>query len=91
LGRGDEALVALQTEPVELLLTDVVMPGTNGVELVRQISETRPGLPTLTMSGYAWTELVRARQLSPDARFLRKPFTNEELLRAVSEALTQTP
>ena len=36
-------------------------------------------------------ELVSARHLSPDARFLRKPFTNEELLRAVSDALTQSP
>ncbi|MBK7760367.1 MAG: PAS domain S-box protein [Deltaproteobacteria bacterium] len=91
LGRGDEALAALQTEAVELLLTDVVMPGTNGVELVRQIAKTRPALRTLTMSGYAWAELVSARHLSPDARFLRKPFTNEELLRAVSDALTQSP
>ena len=91
LGRGDEALAALQTEAVELLLTDVVMPGVNGVELVRQISQTRPELRTLTMSGYAWTELVSARHLSPDARFLRKPFTNDELLRAVSDALTLPP
>ncbi|MCK6522456.1 PAS domain-containing protein [Myxococcota bacterium] len=87
LQRGDEALRALRSEPVELLLTDVVMPGTNGVELVREISKTRPDLRTLTMSGYAWSELVSARRLSPDARFLRKPFTNDELLRAVSEAL----
>ena len=39
------------------------------------------------MSGYAWSELVQARRLPPDAHFLRKPFQNAELLRLVGEVL----
>ena len=82
-----QALTLLALHPFHLLITDVVMPGVNGVELVRTATAADPSLKTITMSGYAWSELVQARRLPPDAHFLRKPFQNAELLRLVGEVL----
>ena len=82
-----QALTLLAERPFHLLITDVVMPGVNGVELVRTATAQNPALKAITMSGYAWSELVQARRLPPDAHFLRKPFQNAELLRLVGEVL----
>ncbi|MEY3211965.1 MAG: hypothetical protein RIT28_2446, partial [Pseudomonadota bacterium] len=82
-----QALKLLTEHSFHLLITDVVMPGLNGVELVRAATADNPALKTITMSGYAWSELVQARRLPPDAHFLRKPFQNAELLRVVGEVL----
>ena len=82
-----QALTLLAERTFHLLITDVVMPGVNGVELVRAATAQNPALKAITMSGYAWSELVQARRLPPDAHFLRKPFQNAELLRLVGEVL----
>jgi PAS domain S-box-containing protein len=84
-----DALKALQDEPqrADLLITDVVMPDMNGVELARQARLTRPSLRVLFISGYAWKELVDRRHLSPEDNFLRKPFTPNQLLEAAKRAL----
>jgi CheY-like chemotaxis protein len=84
-----DALRVLNDEPqrADLLITDVVMPGMNGVELARQARLTRPTLRVLFISGYAYNELVDRRQLSPDEHFLRKPFTPNQLLDAARRAL----
>jgi CheY-like chemotaxis protein len=84
---GAQALTLLAAHRFHLLITDVVMPGLNGVELVRTATAADPALKTITMSGYAWSELVQARRLPTDAPFLRKPFQNAELLRLVGEVL----
>ena len=83
------ALVLLESasESVDLLLTDVVMPGLGGAELARRASAMRPDLPVLFMSGYA-AELVASHGILDDGvHFLPKPFTLEELGRAVTRAL----
>ena len=69
------------------MITDVVMPDMNGVELARQARLTRPSLRVLFISGYAWKELVDRRHLSPEDNFLRKPFTPNQLLEAAKRAL----
>jgi signal transduction histidine kinase/ActR/RegA family two-component response regulator len=73
-------------KPIDLLLTDVVMPAMRGPELAATLSETRPGLKVLFMSGYA-DESVTSPQGEPGRAFLQKPFTPHDLTRAVREAL----
>lgn len=76
---------------IDLLLTDVILPEASGPALAQQISVLRPGLPVLYMSGHP-TQLIRQRGLLPEhVHLLRKPFTLQELARAVRRALTATP
>jgi len=76
-----------QDGQVDLLLTDVVMPGMTGPELARQFSRQFPGIPILYMSGYTDDALEKHGVRGKAARILQKPFTHESLARAVQEAL----
>jgi PAS domain S-box-containing protein len=87
---GLDAIARLRdgTEPVHLVLLDVVMPGLGGPETWEQLRHLRPGLRVLFSSGYADN---RYRQLlPPDAVLLEKPFRAEELLRQVRKTLDET-
>jgi len=91
-GSAAEALEAYRkcVRPVDLLLADVVMPGTSGRELVAKFKGLSPGTRILLMSGYA--EQMAACEPSPHARkWLAKPFSIHTLLRAVREALNTNP
>ena len=81
------ALVAQHTGPLDLLLTDVVMPGISGPELARQIVALRPGLKVLCMSGYTDDSIVRHGVVSEELAFLPKPFTPASLAAKVREVL----
>jgi PAS domain S-box-containing protein len=83
----DEAILAAgsMTEPIDLLLTDVVMPGMRGPELAIRLRSTRPGLRVLLVSGYAEEIVEGARDDS--LPFLAKPFSAESLLAAVDKAM----
>ena len=78
-------LAASAPFPIDLLLTDVVMPGMNGPKLARELKSTRPAMRVLLMSGYAGDDLTG--ELRPGERFLRKPFTPYVLLENVRVAL----
>ena len=81
-GDGDQAAqLAARLPRIDVLLTDVVMPRLNGIELAEQLKTTRRDLRVLFMSGYTDTAIVRNGLLSDSATFLQKPFTPEELLR----------
>ncbi|MCU0624484.1 MAG: response regulator [Gemmatimonadaceae bacterium] len=73
--------------PVDLLLTDVVMPGDSGPMLVHEARRARPGLPVLFISGYPDDELARHREMYAEVPLLRKPFAVDDLLAAVQEQL----
>jgi CheY-like chemotaxis protein len=90
---GPEALRRCEThpEPIALLLTDVVMPGMSGQELAAQLTRRCPQLRVLYVSGYTDDAIVHHGRLDPEARFLGKPFTVDELLRKVREALDEDP
>jgi CheY-like chemotaxis protein len=72
---------------IDLVLTDVVMPGMGGRELVVQLRANRPDLRVLYMSGYTNDEIVGNRVLQPDTYFLQKPFSGQELATAVRDGL----
>ena len=84
---GPAALARARAErgPIDLLLTDLVMPGMSGVELTRALAAERPGLKVLLMSGYSHD--VLADFPSPAPPLLRKPFTESDLVRHVRAAL----
>jgi CheY-like chemotaxis protein len=71
---------------IDLLLTDIVMPGGNGVELARRLTAARR-LTVLFMSGYTDDAALRNGMLAGDAAFIQKPFTPQELLRKVKQVL----
>jgi len=89
---ADEALAFAREHegPVELLLTDIIMPRTGGVELARQVSSLRPGIRVLYISGYSNGAISRRGILDAGAKLLEKPFTSEALARAVRAALDAT-
>jgi PAS domain S-box-containing protein len=72
---------------IDLLLTDVVMPGMRGTEVGRRLSAARPGLRLLYMSGYIDDERFRQDAGGVDVEFLAKPFTPAVLARRVREVL----
>jgi len=81
-GTAEEALVAAQGQSIDLLITDVMLPGIHGPELARRMQQAAPKLKTLFISGYTGEEQVPA-----GARFLAKPFTLASLLEKVRETL----
>lgn len=72
---------------VHVLLTDVLMPGMNGVELEREILRISPATRVLFMSGYAGDEVVQKEILEAGKAFIPKPMTRDALLRKVREVL----
>ena len=85
---GAEALELSADVPVDLLLTDVVMPGMSGRDVAARLAAARPGIRTLYMSGHTDKGIVRDGVLEPGIEFLAKPFTAEALLAAVDAAMT---
>lgn len=85
---GTQALSVDQAQQaIDLLVTDVVMPGMSGPELADHLHTRRPGLPVVYMSGYADDVLLRRGTVAADDAFVDKPFTAARLLAAVRERL----
>jgi two-component system cell cycle sensor histidine kinase/response regulator CckA len=76
--------------PIDLILSDVVLPGTPGPALVRQLTGIRPGAKTLLCSGFAPESSVGTDRIDP-GRFLPKPYSQEALAGAVRAALDAAP
>jgi two-component system, cell cycle sensor histidine kinase and response regulator CckA len=90
---GEEALSILDRHagPIDLLMTDVVMPGINGRELAEEVERRRPGISVLFLSGYTPDEVLRQGVESDQANFLQKPFSPSGLLAKVKDVLSQVP
>jgi CheY-like chemotaxis protein len=92
-GDGPSALEILrrQTEPVDLLLTDVVMPGMSGPEVANAVSAMRPGTRVLYISGYTDSAIGHHGVLEPGIAFLQKPFSSGDLTGKVRSVLDDAP
>ena len=86
---GEEALQveAQHSGKIDLLLTDVVMPGMNGKALAERLLQKQSGMRVLYISGYTDSFIARHGALEPSTVLLHKPFTEEELIRKVREVL----
>ena len=86
-GRDAVTVSSGYQHPIQLLVTDVVMPEMGGGELVDQLLSSRPELKVLYISGYTNEEVTRRGISRSDAAFIQKPFTSDELMRKVREVL----
>ncbi len=88
---GEQALVALAAPGArfDLLLTDIVMPGIDGLELVRRVRAQQYTLPTLLTSGYPAEFLAQQGAVPGDFDLIQKPFSSHDLVRRVREALAR--
>jgi CheY-like chemotaxis protein len=80
-------LLTTHREPIHLLLTDVIMPHMNGVELSKRLQASRPNLKVVFASGYGGDDLARQMSVAPDAVLLEKPFSKNALLKKVHAVL----
>ena len=83
---GKEALQHFATCPPDLILTDLVMPDTEGIEMIIKMRKSDPSVKIVAMSGGEDTYLHLAKQLGAD-RTVRKPFFNDDLLEVVKATL----
>ena len=88
-GAAALALANQHAEHIDLLLTDVIMPGMNGRELAERLTARRPGLPVLFVSGYTDNVLADLGIPSADHALLDKPFTPASLTAAVAAILSE--
>src|SRR6478736_379036 len=86
---GQQALAAAAAHsgPIDLLVTDVVMPNLGGGETARILGELRPGIGVLFMSGYSWGESLPASDPMKAIAYLQKPFDTKTLETRVAELL----
>jgi len=95
-GGGAEALevVARHAAPIDLVVSDVVMPGMAGPELVQRLAERQPDLRALFVSGYTDESIAQHKVFRPGVNYLAKPFSREglaERVRAILDQPYQTP
>jgi two-component system cell cycle sensor histidine kinase/response regulator CckA len=90
---GDAALELARDGggPLDLVVTDLAMPGVGGRELAEWLAELRPDVPVLFVSGHTDDDVVRRGLLDPGVAYLQKPFTPEVLARRVREMLDARP
>jgi DNA-binding NtrC family response regulator len=87
-GEGALTLADTDPRPIDLLLTDVIMPGLNGRDLAGRFTAKRPQTRVIYMSGYTDRIMSPDGLLDSSVSFLQKPFKPEDLARLVSRALS---
>ena len=83
---GESALEVIRSQPIDLILTDVVMKGMNGPELVLRLIDSHPSMKVVYMSGYTG-ELIADQGVEGAIRLLEKPFTRADLLKTIDAVL----
>ncbi|HEU4748729.1 MAG TPA: PAS domain S-box protein [Gemmatimonadaceae bacterium] len=88
-GRAAMDIATGEEGRIDLVLTDIVMPGLNGRGLVEKLAGIRPKIKSLYMSGYTDDDIVRRGFVEPSRSFLQKPFTSEVLIQTVRKVLDE--
>ena len=84
---GDDAIDALEHGPYDLLLTDIVMPGADGIEVARVAAARMPGLRIMFITGFAAVALAAANQAPAGAKVLSKPVHLREIVSEVERMI----
>jgi two-component system cell cycle sensor histidine kinase/response regulator CckA len=87
VGAGEEAVGIDEQVPFPVVLTDFMLPGIQGIEVVRRLRERWPGMKAILMSGYAAPGLIDAAVAANEVRFLQKPFDMADLARTLRAVL----
>ncbi|MCL6643902.1 MAG: response regulator [Dehalococcoidia bacterium] len=82
-----EARAILEREQVDLVVSDIVMPGESGIELRRAVLEQRPEVPFILISGYSAEGPAEFAARAPRTIFVQKPFAADQFLRLVEATL----
>jgi len=93
VGSGERCLETVERleTPLDLLISDVIMPEMGGEEMIDRVHELRPELPVLFISGYDRSSLARKKHPTTSEHFLQKPFDSEDLFAAVRKAMAARP
>lgn len=86
---GKSALEVLDTQPIDLLVTDIMMPGMTGIELLQRARQKHPNLRAIVMTGHKTSEAVIGAMRNSACEFLEKPFRTEELVDAVQLVMSR--
>src|ERR1700676_4191023 len=84
---GQSGLLSLGEKPYDLLLLDVSLPDRNGIELLKDIRRQDPHLPIVLITAYGSIEMARAAFKSGAMDYITKPWSNDELLAQVAQAV----
>src|SRR5258705_1817508 len=86
VSRGDEGLEMAKDDPFDVVITDLKLPGLNGLELGRSVHSARPRIPIILMTAHGTTETAIEATKSGAYDYLLKPFEMSELLELVAKA-----
>jgi putative nucleotidyltransferase with HDIG domain len=86
---GAEALRLLEREPIDIVLSDIFMPGMNGFDLLRQIREVAPNTPVILITGYGNIEMAREALKQGASDFITKPYNIHEIPIMIERNLTR--
>lgn len=84
---GDEALLMISNNPVGLVITDLKMPGMDGLTLLKKIKETDKSIKVIVVTGYASLQTASECIQAGASDFLKKPFSIEQIRKAVQAAV----
>lgn len=87
VSHGDEALPLLENTKFNLLLTDIVMPGMDGIELARRATAICEDLPVMFITGFAAVAMDRKKERPKNSKLLQKPFHLKDLVDEVERIL----
>nr|WP_320012072.1 sigma-54 dependent transcriptional regulator [uncultured Desulfobulbus sp.] len=87
---AEEALEHVQIEPPDAVLTDIKMPGMDGLSFLQRLQSIDPSLTTIVMTGYGTIEMAVQALKEGAYDFIEKPFDNERILRTIRRALERT-
>jgi two-component system, cell cycle sensor histidine kinase and response regulator CckA len=88
---GEQAIELLNDTPIDLLITDMVMPKADGAAVVAAARKKMPGVPVICISGYAQESVIREVESLDNVNFLAKPFSLRQLAGKVKEVLEKQP